>query len=326
MTKKDLIEQLKQNMPKGLTKLEMARYIYIELGKQRGFDTRFFYGNRKTRNRIYRMAEKAKDNPKMFHNRKTLICVSLSYLYQSILKEFGINCDVVLDEGYDDGHLTPIINLGNDDGTNKRIRADLQLDLEHIQTGMKTKEFGTQSHSYSCDLVDDKELEEIDKKIGYVQDDYRDKDIEEISKEIEGMNAEETLKYILQDERIYSKTNLQGPIEIRKYYGSILNRLAKKYMNKKIYMFTCYREKEETQMHEGKKRDYTFCSYSYEGEEVMLYLFSKKEGRFINVTVDKLAELQEDGLVLGTRPNANGVKLLQRVIQKNVRKSIDNSR
>ena len=44
MTTENMVDSIKQNMPKGLTQLEIARYIYIELGKQRRFDIKFYYG------------------------------------------------------------------------------------------------------------------------------------------------------------------------------------------------------------------------------------------------------------------------------------------
>ena len=52
MSKKEIIEKLKQNMPeftgteeeKGI---KTALYIYTELGKTKSFDERYYFGNRK---------------------------------------------------------------------------------------------------------------------------------------------------------------------------------------------------------------------------------------------------------------------------------------
>lgn len=62
MTKKDLVEEILQNMPDGLTQLEKARYIYIELGKQRTFDTRYYYGNSSIRKKIHQEVERERTN------------------------------------------------------------------------------------------------------------------------------------------------------------------------------------------------------------------------------------------------------------------------
>ena len=46
------------------------------------------------------------------------------------------------------------------------------------------------------------------------------------------------------------------------------------------------------------------------------YLYSEKDNRFVSVSIQKLAELEKDGLVLGTRERTNGVKLLKKAIEK----------
>lgn len=42
MNKAEFIEKLKQNMPEGLNKIETAKYIYVELGKEKAFDEKYF--------------------------------------------------------------------------------------------------------------------------------------------------------------------------------------------------------------------------------------------------------------------------------------------
>ena len=99
--------------------------------------------------------------------------------------------------------------------------------------------------------------------------------------------------------------------------------LARKYLNKKIYIFSCYREVENKRRPGETKRNYTLCAYSIDKEEVTPYLYSEKENRFVNVSAQRLSELQEEGLVLGTRENTNGVKLLKKSIGKSSRNSHD---
>ena len=142
MTKKDLVESIKQNMPDGLTQLEKARYIYIELGKQRRFDVRFYYGNSETRKRIKRLAMQAKHNPEMYRNQKSIVCISISYLYQSILKDYGIKCEVTSEDEYSSGHIMPILYLEDEKRGRMKIKADLQRDISWIQAGMITDNFG----------------------------------------------------------------------------------------------------------------------------------------------------------------------------------------
>ena len=52
MTKKEIVQYLKQNMPtftgnKIEKEKKMAMYIYLELGKMKAFDEKYFFGNNK---------------------------------------------------------------------------------------------------------------------------------------------------------------------------------------------------------------------------------------------------------------------------------------
>ena len=161
MTKKELIEELKQNMPQGLSELEIARYVYIKLGEKKAFDTKFFYGNSKMKNKIYISARKTDYNTEEVAQKRTIICVSISYLLRDILKEFGIE-SIVVNPYEGDKHTRNIIQLS--DG--RRIQADLQVDLQNIQSKMKTQKFGTLSSYDKLDkILNDKyKLKIVDRK------------------------------------------------------------------------------------------------------------------------------------------------------------------
>lgn len=314
MTRKDLIESIRQNIPEGLTQLEIARYVYIELGKQRRFDHRYYYGNKETEKKIYALSQESRIHPEKFYNKRTLICVSLSNIYHSILKEFGIESRVISDDILLDGHVMPVLEIDDEKRGKMRIKADLQRDLEYIQTGMETACFGTSDEfEQEFDKIDEEELKEIDKKIGYIKDEYRDVEINEIKKEIKGKNAHESLRAILQDDRVYSDTNFHGIVERRKYYNYLLKSLLNQFINKKIFMFTCYRETLDA--NGEKQRDYTLCAYSYENRQIIPYLYSNKEERFVPVTIEKLVELEQDGLIFGTMQRTKGLYTLKRAME-----------
>ena len=84
MTRKSLIENIRNNMPQGLNKLEIARYIYIELGKERSFDARYFYGNTKTRKKFTGWLKKQKLIRKNFMKEELLYV----FLYHIYIKAF----------------------------------------------------------------------------------------------------------------------------------------------------------------------------------------------------------------------------------------------
>ena len=86
MNKKEIIEYLKQNMPEFTgdnieRQKRMAMYIYLELGKLKAFDEKYFFANNKTKTKIYSLAQASKNNVEEIAKRKKIICVTLSYLY-----------------------------------------------------------------------------------------------------------------------------------------------------------------------------------------------------------------------------------------------------
>ena len=67
MNKKEIIEKLKNNMPKFTgteeeIEVKTALYIYMELGKIKSFDEKYYFGNSETRRKIYDLAEKQEEN------------------------------------------------------------------------------------------------------------------------------------------------------------------------------------------------------------------------------------------------------------------------
>lgn len=306
MNKQEFIQRMKEEIPKDFSELEIAKYIYIKLGKQKAFDEKYFFGNLKTRKKIYKLAEQNKIDSNEASKNKKIICVSLSYLYRDILKEFGINC--VIAEEFE--HKYPIIVLKN----GRRIRADLQLDLYNIHTKSKTKYFGTKE-KYGYEAVEeltDEENIKIDKKIGYIkyEQEYKDSSISRLKDEVRGKDANEFLKIILQDKEINKFDKKLEYVELYKYYKSILNRIDSKYLDKKIFSLTCFKERKN-----GYK-DYTMCLYSVEKSGVNVYIFSKKEKKFLKVELSKIEMLQGQGLHFGIGPKDRGVKKLKKIIEE----------
>lgn len=323
MTKQDLVDYIIQSMPENLTQLEKARYIYIELGKQRRFDTRYYYGNTGIRKKIYEQAQASRLKLSKLRNKRTIICVTLSEIYKSALKQVGIECEIVPNGILGDKHVIPIVTLNDEKRGKLRIRADLQQDLEAIQTGMSTVEFGTiNRYERNYDIISEHELKKIDQKIGYIIEDYRDSDIDTAKSEVREMNANESLKYIFQNSALFDNTHFNGQVERRKYYRFLLDTIIPYYIDKKVYIFTCYKEREASQEKDTKseKRDFTLCAYSYEKDDINIYLYSNKQERFLPITLEKLNELQNEGLVLGMKRKTKGVNLLKKFIRDNERK------
>ena len=186
MTKKEIVQYLKQNMPtftgnKIEKEKKMAMYIYLELGKMKAFDEKYFFGNSKTKDKIYKMAKCAKYTVDSVAQKKKIVCVSLTYLCKSIYSEFGIKSYISTPNG-GDKHIYNIIQFS--DG--KNIKADLQQDLSNIQTKSRTTSF---AQGYDCaeenlDVFSNEEIYEIQRQLGYVNDssEYMDEKICNLAK------------------------------------------------------------------------------------------------------------------------------------------------
>lgn len=309
MTKKEIVEYLKQNMPsfqgtEEEIEIKTALYIYVELGKMKSFDEKYYYGNSETKRKIYKLAEKQQRNVDEIASQRKIICVSLTHLYCSILKEFGI--DAIASSPDEDGHVYPIIMTKS----KKVFVADLQLDLENIQTKSRLESF-----KYISNLSTNQDkLTEMLIEIGYIKNekDYKNEEIKKLREKVKDMNPHEALKTVLEDEELYRGNEEMENIEVNRFYKGILEKVVPRYWKKKIFAFNCYREKEE-------KREYTLCVFSEE-DTMKPYLFSKKDRKFLNVEIPTMKKLEEEGLKFGAKPKENGAKKLKKYIDRQMQK------
>ena len=211
MDKKQLIETIRRTMPKldesdPDKELKIALHIYITIGKQKAFDEKYYFGDSETAKKIEQLAKRSIRHPEEFVPKRKIVCISISYLYKDILREFGINASVIKPDNED----------------------------KHVRSPFGDKELTPE------------QLTKILIDIGYIKDEkeYRDEKIEEVKKEISYKDAQEALSKILEDKRICEIEDELGYVEATKYYKSILNIIVPQYLDKKIFKVDCYREKE----------------------------------------------------------------------------------
>lgn len=312
MTKREIVEYLKQNMPnfegtEEEIEVKTALYIYVELGKTKSFDENYYFGNSETKRKIYYLAQRQEKDIDKIANRRKIICVSLTHLYCSILKEFGIDAVASASEE----HIYPIIRTKN----KKIFVADLQLDLENIQTKSRLEHFEYMGSILPNGKINSNQsvLTKMLVEIGYIKSerDYKNEEIEKLIEQIKGMNPHEALKTIVEDEKLYTGNEEMESIEVNKFYKRALKRIVPHFWEKRIFAFNCYKEKEE------KQRDYILCVFSEE-DTIKPYLFSKKDKEFLSVEIQKIKELEEQGLKLGIKPKENGVNKLKRYMNRQV--------
>lgn len=320
MDKKQLIDGIKQTMPNIIEEdtdkeLKMALYIYITLGKKKSFDERYYLGNKKTREKIVKLANMAKVNVENTAKERKIVCLNLAYLYVNILKEFGIDAFVEVEIDEENNHYVPIILLK--DG--RKIKADIQQDLHHIQTISRLKNFKS-INTEKTQNISEERLTQLLIDIGYINEekDYRDEKIEELKKEVESLNAKESLTKILEDKRVCEIEDELGYVEAMKYYKSVLKQVIPQCFETKIHRCTCYREIETNE------KEYTICLYAEEKNTITPFLFSKKANRFIKTDLTQLNQWQDEGLVIGNEKMKDDSKLLKKYMKREKEKNSRN--
>lgn len=177
--KRPQIATIIDNMPKNLSNMEKAYYVYIELGKIVSESPYFVFTDRAGKEKHYNdpIDEKYYGN-----------CKSIAELYVSILKDerIGISADLVKEHlGSPISHIDTILKI---DG--KNYIANLISDLSKIKHTMRVNSFGfdlermaidpegiKHNHDYlerlkekysKIDILTRGEREKLDEKIGYV--------------------------------------------------------------------------------------------------------------------------------------------------------------
>ena len=254
-------------------------------------------------------------NTEEIANKRKIICVSLTYLYNDILKEFGIEARASIPD--EAGHIFSIITAKN----KSVITADLQSDLENIQTKSRVKHF-----EYIGQMPEEKYAEENEKQkmitdmlieIGYIKNEkeYKDEEVKKLAEQVKEMDPHKALETIVKDENLYKNNEEMESVEISKFHKRIIRKILPQYYGKKVYVINCYKQEKD-------ERNYTICAFSEE-KNIKTYLFSKKDKIFLDVDIDKMNQLQKEGLVLGATDKENGANKLKRYIKTHIEKKED---
>lgn len=313
----DLVYELKKNMPQNLNEKEIARYIYIELGKLKSFNEKFYFGDQNVRENIYAKASLNKDDVGV--NEEKLICIELSKLYRNVLnklykdKEILKQCNItvkVTEPRKPLGHVFNLIKFN--DGT--QIQADLTHDIYNIQSGFETEYFGTMKaneiYRNNIGIIPRKELEEMDIKIGYItkEEPYSNYILQEIKAETNGQMTLEKLDNILKNRKTLNFLENKNFRETYKTVYKILNEcyLGDKNAKGIIYITSC----------SGKNNNYTVCVQAESENNIKTYLLNRKMNKFINVSEMELIKLKKDGVQFGVKEKEPGAYEIKEYIKQ----------
>ncbi len=302
---KELLKRINEDPEyTSLDELSMIKKAYIEIGLNRTFSPVYYFGNTKTQQKIYSLSRnKIKTVDKA--DQRTIICYSLARQCQFLFTELGYDCYVEHVEG--DNHVFNSLVLTN----GRSIHFDLQNDLEYIQTGRKTRFFGKYNEDAPWVYVVPEELQmKIDKNIRYPNERgiYNDDKIEEVEKNIAGMSISDKMEKLLTNPGIIEMTKDTQFMQKYAFFYKMIDKNFEGNMWQKVFIIPC-----------KIKDDYTSIIYVKDKAYKQAFIYSEKNKRYMKVSLEKIPELEEQGLKIGIQGKEFGVKLLKREIKEKLK-------
>lgn len=263
------------NIPTNLDELEIARYLYISLGKTLGYDINilpdknetFNLNTINTINNIWGCINNAKGTN-----------VSFTKIYLYLCKIMNIECKLITVSKM--GYLKNMLTIN---GTN--IITDITQDIPFIQANFKTKYF----LGYNDNL-------ELDKKINYIKDHYNEEKIEQALKNID-YSKENILKEILIKTQNIINVNEIKPIELGIIYDIIFEKYCPNYniSINNLFINDIYNSKEHFILISCDNKYYSynytrssFVEISY--DEIIKNIENKKIGIYLNEKIPTISK------------------------------------
>lgn len=331
LTRKALVEHIRQNMPSDYDEYEKLAFIEREVAKQIAFDEKYLWGDIGTKEKIYKLAKKEAQKPRAVVNKK-LICVTMAELFGYVAKQFGY--DVRYQKrapGYEikagDNEIFKTISTQNLEhvcllvglSNGKYIEVDIQDDLMRLQTGSKPKAFGGDRHGnktsngVSIQILDKETIERVFGKVYNLKSNERftDEYIMVLAAKLrcQGKSPIEMLEFFMNDSKIQKELQNTRCIEANKLYKAILSVCYDVTIEKQFF-------KEENQAiieecilsdNEGRKR-YSFCIYAEDDEQEVFYIYSKKSRRMVNLNQEEMQQITQQVMNIQLRGRPSELK------------------
>ena len=331
LTRKELVEHIRQTMPSDYDEYEKLAFIEKEVAKQISFDEKYLWGEIGTKEKIYQLAKKESQNPCKEVKRK-LICITMSELFGYVVKEFGYNVkyqkrspgsevksggneifDSISNKKQE--HVCTLVGLSDD----KYIEVDIQDDLARLQTNSKPKAVGANWHGtkiengVSIKLLDEKHIENIFRKVYQLDENERFTDdyIRIFSAMLRYQNKTpiEMLEFFMDNPKIQKELQNTKCVEANKLYKAILS-VCYDFSNGKQFI----KEKNKAIIDEcilsdgeGRKR-YSFCIYAEDDEQQVFYAYSKKSKRMVKLSREEIQQITRQAMNVKFRGRPSELK------------------
>lgn len=329
LTRKQLVEHIKQIMPSDLNEIEKLAFIETEIAKQISFDEQYLWGDKETKEKIYKLAKTQAQKPYKEIKRK-LICVTMAELFGYVVEELGFE---VLYQKRAPGqenqtgdndifkkvspkkqeHVCPIVKLSN----GKYIEVDIQADLYRLQTRSKPKAFGKTKFKIADGIitstVDDSITEKVFKKMYGLKENERFTDeyiaIFSAMLRYQGKTPIEMLEFFMNDPKIQEELQNTRCIEANKLYKKILAVCYDVSVDKQFFKDQDNAIIEECILSNDKgQKIYSFCIFAENQEQQQFYVYSKRSRRMINLSQEEIQQMTEQVMNVQLRGRPSQLK------------------
>lgn len=285
------IEKIKEyeNQNSDISEEKLIRYVYLDLGKRFSFDLNFFYTNRKNKQRIYAHSKNEEDLEKAMES-SIVICKSVSYILEHILKNLGVNIRTVVapNDTRKCPHMYNIVTPK--DGEEYII--DLQEDMENIQSHSFTKNFGLSTKPKNMPVISRFTIEQMDRELGYIDDEnYYSDDYLYLLKSDIGYFTDfaEKVQFVLENIDIHENPAIQYQ-ERKWHHDKILKELFSAEELKRIHFIDCYQG-------DGEEREYKNCIAIERSKGTDIYMYAVEQNRYLKMTIQEFAKQVQNGLI-----------------------------
>ena len=301
----EYVENVKKykNQHPDISEDKLIRYVYWDLGQRFTFDLKFAFGNSREKQRIYDCS-RSKEDLEEAMNSNIVICKSVSYIIEYVLKKLGVNIRTVVEP--QDGRRCPHIYNIVIPKDGEKYSIDLQEDMKEIQAHSFTKHYGLSTEDNKKPVLSRRYIEQMDRELGYVDEEhyYSDEYLYLLKSEINYFtNFSEKVEFVLENIYIYENKKIEYP-ERKWHHEKILKDLFSEKELNKIHMIDCYYE-------EPQERKYKNCIVVEISGTTEIYMYSIEENRYCKMTIEEFAKLVQNGLV-----NLQGVPRLKNALRK----------
>lgn len=293
--KDNFSQRVIDSMPENLNDLEKAAYIIMKIALEKSFSSEYYWSSTKLREKMYSKAIK-KNNVKL-KRKKQLICVTAARLFKDIAEQLGLEIYFLggvshkitqnnLSTFINGEHVIPILRLK--DG--RMYEVDLERNLDNIKTHRRWTNFCTNNHSDRLSTLSRDEIDNIMKKISYInsEQDYLDTYCEKLYKKISNYDLKRKIDTIFSEPEFNKQVcALNGSVDIYRFYRRIIRDFTiksdgKSDLNEKIYLFGGYTKNKK------RKKTFTLCAFLNEKNNKSIWIWSKNQKKMIELKPTEL--------------------------------------